>query len=88
MARKVIFIKSYYSEWIEQPDGVYVIEYPKGVNIKKEIKRAYKILEGEERPTTDLSCVLDYLSEDEGLNLVYEKIKIHDFDCSYGMFKG
>ena len=90
---KTLYINSYYSDYDTRDtncstvDGTYKVTYPDHLNLKSEIKNAYKrIQDVEDRVVCELSEVLEYLIG-KGLELDYEITDAIKFDCDYGCFE-
>lgn len=85
-------IYSYYSELdmfsdnYNGIDGVYKVEYPDNLNLKDEIKSAYKEMTEKEMLTNELAVILNYLKE-QGKIYGYSILSVETFDCDYGNFK-
>lgn len=79
-------IVSYYSECDYSLDAIYSIDYPDRMDIGYEIEKAYEELMEQDKPTNELSCMLDYLIE-KGKKITYSTIAFDVFNCDYGIFK-
>lgn len=79
-------IVSYYSDDNNNLDDIYSIYYPAGLNIEKEINRAYKELSDNDEMTNELSCMLDFLIKD-GVAIDYEVLHFKAYNCDYGTFE-
>ena len=79
-------IVSYYSEDDYNLDAIYSVDYPDRMDIGYEIEKAYEELMEQDKPTNELSCMLDYLIE-KGNDIKYSTIAFDVFNCDYGIFK-
>ena len=79
-------IVSYYSECDYSLDAIYSIDYPDDIDIGYELEKAYEELMDQDKPTNELSCMLDYLIK-QGMEIKYDTIAFDIFDCECGRLK-